>query len=671
MSTTFGMYGPTGEREPNPAAVPFSAPSPSLAERADERARARQVELILEQIDHLPTLSPVATRLMSITASDDADINEVARLIESDPALTTRMLSLCRRADRPMMDKVETVRRAVVLLGLDAVQSAVLSISVYDVMERAGSALDEAVGQSAGSSTSELAGLPMDAGETGAFDRAGLWRHLIGTACAAEMIADAAKGLAVKSERAFVAGLLHDLGRLALELVLPKASERVLRLAERRQCDSASVETEILGLDHHTAGRRLAECWRLPESVQQVIWLHGQPWRSVPEVEHRALIGVVSLAKSLCRELHVGWCGDHGRGARSTDLARQLGVEERTLERIAGELHERTAARCADIGLEEEPTPQLLLRSIAQANRRLSILNRGLDERAHQSQQMARVLEEVCQFQSGRGSGPIGLTSTYGEIVRSARRLMGEGLYAVLDQAGPDADWTVQQFTPDGRVQRCESMRPPPGSEAVGRSLAAMTDPSQMSVAAIGMLPWLSDYLGDAADVRTVKIVPLAAGADGSGGPSAALLHDRDPRETGLDPRGLRALLATWSSAVQDAARHEQALRLGDQLAVTNRSLAEAQASLTEAESMARLGEMTAGAAHEMNNPLTVIRGRSQLLTTRLTDPGDRAASAAIAEAAADLSELITSLHLLSDSPTLRRAPTDVRVWLTRASAHA
>ncbi len=66
---------------------------------------------------------------------------------------------------------------------------------------------------------------------------------------------------------------------------------------------------------------------------------------------------------------------------------------------------------------------------------------------------------------------------------------------------------------------------------------------------------------------------------------------------------------------------------------------------------MARLGELTAGAAHEMNNPLTVISGRAQTLASRLTDEGDKSSAQAIVEASHRLSNLITRLHLVASPP--------------------
>src|SRR4051812_9239420 len=98
-----------------------------------------QIETILREVDSLPTLSTVATRLLEVAGMEDADLDALVEIIESDPALSARLLGLCRRADKGLGDRITTVRRAVVMLGLEAVQAAALSVSVYDVMATVGS----------------------------------------------------------------------------------------------------------------------------------------------------------------------------------------------------------------------------------------------------------------------------------------------------------------------------------------------------------------------------------------------------------------------------------------------------------------------------------------------------------------------------------------------------
>src|ERR1051325_260238 len=132
-----------------------TAPTASGSPTVDP-ARARQVELILERVQTLPTLSPVAARLLSIGTIDEVLIADVVKIIESDPALSPRILGLCRKADRGLGDRITTVKRAVLMLGIESVRSAALSVSVYDLMskedEAARKELDAAVATENGGS---------------------------------------------------------------------------------------------------------------------------------------------------------------------------------------------------------------------------------------------------------------------------------------------------------------------------------------------------------------------------------------------------------------------------------------------------------------------------------------------------------------------------------------
>src|SRR3982751_4230685 len=94
--------------------------------------REKRVELILQQMEELPTLPAVALRVLQVTGDDHSSAREVVQLISSDPALTTRMLQLIRRADAGVRTEVTSIERAVVLLGFDAVRAAVLAVSVFE-----------------------------------------------------------------------------------------------------------------------------------------------------------------------------------------------------------------------------------------------------------------------------------------------------------------------------------------------------------------------------------------------------------------------------------------------------------------------------------------------------------------------------------------------------------
>ena len=137
-----------------------------------EASKNRRLELILRQIESLPTLPIIATRLLSLTTSDESHAREVVELVSSDQALTAKVLAMCRHADLGVRDDVMTIERAVVLLGFNAIRNAVLSIKVFETFE--------GTRQSKGGEE-YTEGTP--------FDRPAFWRHSLSVAILSENIA--------------------------------------------------------------------------------------------------------------------------------------------------------------------------------------------------------------------------------------------------------------------------------------------------------------------------------------------------------------------------------------------------------------------------------------------------------------------------------------------------
>jgi C4-dicarboxylate-specific signal transduction histidine kinase len=167
--------------------------------------------------------------------------------------------------------------------------------------------------------------------------------------------------------------------------------------------------------------------------------------------------------------------------------------------------------------------------------------------------------------------------------------------------------------------------------------------------------------------MRLESLTPASAtGEPEHVGSFALLLYT--PRAVGAGPtEAPAAASAAWWSALSASLSAERARRMHERLADVSRELGESQARLTEAQSLARLGEMTAGAAHEMNNPLTVISLKAQSLLAEMGDPSQIAALRAIVNAADDLSEFITVLHVLSQPVTPNPGACRIGAVLDRA----
>src|SRR5262245_29278637 len=107
--------------------------NPPRAELIDAQ-QAQRVELILQQLDSLPTLSALALRLLEITSDDTSSGQDAITLVSADPALSAKVLKLVRCSERGRALNVTTIDRAVIMLGFDALRSAVLSVQVFDLL---------------------------------------------------------------------------------------------------------------------------------------------------------------------------------------------------------------------------------------------------------------------------------------------------------------------------------------------------------------------------------------------------------------------------------------------------------------------------------------------------------------------------------------------------------
>ncbi len=585
------------------------------------------VETILGRIDALPTLSPVAARLLAVSGADDADFDEIIGLIEADPTLTARLLSLCRRAATGAAQPVSTVRRAAVLLGLEAVQAAVLSVQVLDLM-RAPVGSEEP-----GTGAPQLAA---------GFDAPGFWRHALAVACAAEHLAECHKPLRVNPGEAFTAGLLHDLGKLSLAWVLPRSYARVLHEAQARRADLGPIEAALLGIDHHLAGKRLGEHWGLPHALLDPMWLHAGDEASIATVRRPELVRLVSAADALARELHIGWSGSCGVPVARTEACARAGLPAGAAEEAARGLHARVARRADDLGLDSAGEPALVLDSLARANTRLSTLHAAAAARAGHALVQARVLGAVEDMARSAGHG--GPLDVLARLAAALDAVAGPGEAVALHQPGPHEPWTALRLGRAGAVLSagtlatpCPHLRSLAGDGGIGDAATLVNFLAAHLPASFAEV--------EVRSLRPLWLLPVQP-ADGA----ALLLHDRavapvDGRSP-LAPLAAVAAAALAAAGVADGSR-----RLGERLAAANAQLAREQAERSRRESMARLGELSAGAAHEMNNPLTAISARAQAMLGRLTTPKDRDDASAIAEAAVRLTDLVSTLHDLARPP--------------------
>src|SRR3954468_8300188 len=348
-----------------------------------DKVREKRVELILQQLEELPTLPAVAVKVLEATGDEASSAKDVVSLISSDVALTSRILKLVHRADVGVRGEVNSIDRAVILLGFDAVRSAVLAVSVFATFS-----------QTPGER------------KTQHFSVEEFWKHSVAVACCAELLADELKATygrdaGVEPSEAFVCGLLHDLGKVALDAVLPKSFDKVVEATELLRGNIADLERQIIGLDHMVVGKRLAEQWGLPGTIRDCIWLHGQLPASLPTtVRNPRLVNLVTLADVLVREQHLGFSGNFAFTLARQPLIDAVGLPNGAVERVLQRLVEAIEPRARALGLGQASTGELYQHALAQANRELGRMSGQLASKNRRLAVRAKFFDALSQFQA-------------------------------------------------------------------------------------------------------------------------------------------------------------------------------------------------------------------------------------------------------------------------------
>ena len=587
---------------------------------AANNLRSKRVELILQQLEELPTLPTVAVRVLEATGNDSTHAKDLVKLIETDVALTTRILQLVHRADVGARGEVSTVERAVMLLGFEAVRSAVLAVSVFDAL-------------SAQSKESKL-------------NRDEFWKHSVAVACCAELLAEALVEQAgagsggvrdVSPSEAFVCGLLHDMGKVALDAALPKSFGRVIEAIDLLRGNIADLERTVVGLDHTIAGKRLAEKWQLPLCVRESIWLHGQLPQALPaNVKHARLVSLVTLADVLVREQHIGYSGNYTFTVPRAALLEAVGLTAEAVEKSLLRLMGRIEPRVKSLGLGEETSNELYRESLSRANRELGRVSGQLATRNRKLAIRAKFFDALSAFQSElRADAPPQMILR--AIGQTAVEVLGLPCVGVFSLPPTQAFAEMLLLKGDGQVFDttfidCVGPRPTHPDEGDGPVMAV---PKQ--------LDWLVDAVSPRLPGSERFWICLGAENQCVGGVVWGASAGESQRLS-TQVQEITAIAGGWSLALRTAQIREEARTLAEQLADANRRLHNAQAEIVRGKAMISVGEMAGGAAHEMNNPLAVISGRSQLLAMQLTDPKQKHAASLIYDQSHRLSEIITEL---------------------------
>ncbi len=209
-----------------------------------------RLRLVETKIQSLPSLPKLYADLMDELSSTEATTESVGDLISQDVSLTAKLLQLVNSAFFGIAQEVTSAREAVQLLGFGLVKT--LSLSIY-VFSR------------------------FDAGMMPGFPIERLWRHSFATGMRARQIAMRNRARMPVVETAFTAGILHDIGKLALSHSLPQLHRQAIERAVSSDMTSSEAEKEVIGASHAEVGAFLLGLWGLPADIVEAVAWHHEP----------------------------------------------------------------------------------------------------------------------------------------------------------------------------------------------------------------------------------------------------------------------------------------------------------------------------------------------------------------------------------------------------------
>jgi len=234
---------------------------------------AQQIRNRIEQIDSIPTIPIVVRKLLKTVDSPSVSLGEIGEIITKDQALTAKLLKMVNSPIYGFPGRISSVSQALILLGLNVVKGMLLSISVFEMMEKT---------------------------------MVGLWEHSLCTALTARAIA--IKKDLKDPEEIMVSGLLHDIGKVALKIKFPDEYDKALSISERENRLIRESEESIFNISHAEVGGWLTEKWYFPKNLTEPIAYHHRPMLSK---EAPLRTGVVHVADILVRARGAGFGGDN------------------------------------------------------------------------------------------------------------------------------------------------------------------------------------------------------------------------------------------------------------------------------------------------------------------------------------------------------------------------
>jgi putative nucleotidyltransferase with HDIG domain len=251
-------------------------------------------ERLLERLDELPSLPAIYYQAREALQRPEGSLESMARVLETDLSLTARLLRVANSALYGLVSKVDSLPRALTVIGTEEAHRIVLATSVVSVFRN----------------------LPL-----GAVSMRSFWEHSIATGVASRTIARCLGQS--DAERFYLAGLLHDIGRLPLYLLEPEMMAQALQAHREHRADLHTLEARMIGTTHTAVGALLLSKWQIPSVFCEVASRH----HDLTEDDYGLETSIVHIADIIANSLRIGSSGTRAVPVLSDTHWRRSGLE--------------------------------------------------------------------------------------------------------------------------------------------------------------------------------------------------------------------------------------------------------------------------------------------------------------------------------------------------------
>jgi putative nucleotidyltransferase with HDIG domain len=254
------------------------------------------LEDIVAKTQELPPMPAVAAQILEAVNDPDVGMNEFAKMVSSDPGMTTNILKLCNSSFYGFSKAISSVQQATNMLGSKKIAQIAMTVLSSRYL------------------TGAHVGYDLGAGE--------LWKHSIITATAADLIAKNCNYPDLS--RAFTAGLLQDIGKIVMATFVEDNRETIMDVASRSENDFIAAEKEIIGHSHAEIGAYLLETWNFPAILVESVRYHHKA--ELATLDPR-LAKISQLANAVTMQIGIGIGADGLNYRISDETAKSLGYK--------------------------------------------------------------------------------------------------------------------------------------------------------------------------------------------------------------------------------------------------------------------------------------------------------------------------------------------------------